>query len=397
MAHNKQDWQQYNFETTAVHSGSEPDPRTGAVTCPISLSSTFAQKSPGEKYEGGYEYSRSSNPSRDALERQVADLEGGKYGFAFSSGLAATNTICSLLKPGEGLLSCKDAYGGTIRLFSKVIQPWAGTAITYVEMDNLEAFEAAFTPSTKLVWLETPTNPMLTVADIERVAEITHAKGAILVVDNTFSSSFCQRPLSLGADIVMHSATKYMNGHSDVVMGLAVLNDDELHLKLRYMQNAIGSIPSPFDSYLCSRGLKTLHLRMERHSTNALRVAEYLESHPKVQRVIYPGLPSHPQHATAVKQMKKGYYSGMIGVTLKGGLEQARQFLSSSKLFVCAESLGAVESLMEHPAIMTHAGIAPETRAELGISDSFVRLSVGVENIEDLLADLEATLNCVEL
>lgn len=396
MAHNKQDWKQFSIETRAVHSGSEPDPRTGAVVCPISLSSTFAQQSPGVKYEGNYEYSRSANPSRDALERQVADLEGGKYGFAFSSGLAATHTICSMLKPGENLLSCKDAYGGTIRLFSKVLEVCAGLDIKYAEMHNLESFEASFLPNTKLVWLETPTNPMLTVSDIERVAEITHAKGAILVVDNTFASSYCQSPLRFGVDIVMHSATKYMNGHSDVVMGLAILNDDDLHAKLRYLQNAIGAVPSAFDSYLCSRGLKTLHLRMERHSTNAIKIAEFLESHPKVERVLYPGLPSHPQHAIAVKQMN-GHYSGMIGVTLKGGLEQSRQFLSNSKLFVCAESLGAVESLMEHPAIMTHSGIPPEIRAELGISDSYVRISVGVENLDDLLADLAATLESVEL
>mmetsp|Transcript_18636 Transcript_18636/g.33680 ORF Transcript_18636/g.33680 Transcript_18636/m.33680 type:complete len:397 (+) Transcript_18636:1671-2861(+) len=396
MAHNKQDWQQFSFETRAVHSGSDPDPRTGAVVCPISLSSTFAQQAPGVKFSGNYEYSRSGNPSRDALERQVADLEGGRHGFAFSSGLASSHTICSMLKPGDTILSCKDAYGGTIRLFSKVLEICAGLNVKYVQTENLEDFAAAFDPSIKLVWLETPTNPMLTVSDIEKVAEITHANGAILVVDNTFASSYCQQPLSLGADIVMHSATKYMNGHSDVVMGLAVLNDEELHTKLRYLQNAIGSIPSPFDCYLCSRGLKTLAVRMERHSSNALKVAEFLSNHHKVEKVLYPGLPSHPQHATAVKQMR-GHFSGMIGLTLKGGLEQSRQFLSNSKLFVCAESLGAVESLMEHPAIMTHAGVPAETRAELGISDSYVRLSVGIENIDDLLADLAATLEHVEL
>lgn len=372
------------FGTLAIHAGQEPDPRTGAVMVPIYQTSTYAQNSPGE--HRGYEYSRTDNPTRTAYQDCVAALEGGKHALAFASGLAAIDAIMHTLQTGDHVICCDDVYGGTFRIFDKVFKR-LGLEFSFVDMSDLRAVEAAFTPKTRVLWMETPTNPMLKVLDIRALSALAKKHGVRTVVDNTFMSPYFQKPLALGADIVMHSVTKYMNGHSDVVGGIAVLNDTKLFEELKFFQNAVGGVPGPMDCFLVMRGLKTLHVRMERHAENAMKIARYLETHPQVERVIYPGLESHPQHAIARSQMTG--FGGMITFFLKGGLTEARRFLEAVELFTLAESLGGVESLIEHPAIMTHASIPAATRKSLGIHDNLVRISVGIEDFEDLRADLE--------
>lgn len=375
--------------TLAIHAGQSPDPSTGAVMTPIYATSTYVQESPG--VHQGYEYSRSHNPTRFAYERCVAALEGGTRGFAFASGLAATSTILELLDSGSHVLCMDDVYGGTYRLFERVRRRSAGLDFSFVDLSDDAAFDAAVKPNTKMVWIETPTNPTLKLVDIAAVAAKARARGLIVVVDNTFCSPMLQKPLALGAHIVMHSATKYLNGHSDIVGGMAVVGDDaELAEKMAFLQNAIGGVQGPFDSFLALRGLKTLHLRMKAHCENAQAIAEWLEKHPKVERVAYPGLKSHPQHALASRQMAG--YGGMVSVWLKGGFEAAKGFMEKLELFACAESLGGVESLANHPAVMTHASVPAERRAALGVTDNLVRLSVGVEDVADLLAELEDAL-----
>jgi cystathionine gamma-lyase len=375
--------------TLAIHAGQSPDPSTGAVMTPIYATSTYVQESPG--VHQGYEYSRSHNPTRFAYERCVAALEGGTRGFAFASGLAATSTILELLDSGSHVLCMDDVYGGTYRLFERVRRRSAGLDFSFVDLSDAAAFDAAVKPNTKMLWIETPTNPTLKLVDIAAVAARARARGLIVVVDNTFCSPMLQKPLELGAHIVMHSATKYLNGHSDIVGGMAVVGDDaELAEKMAFLQNAIGGVQGPFDSFLALRGLKTLHLRMKAHCENAQVIAEWLEKHPKVERVAYPGLKSHPQHALASRQMAG--YGGMVSVWLKGGFEAAKGFMEKLELFACAESLGGVESLANHPAVMTHASVPAERRAALGVTDNLVRLSVGVEDVADLLAELEDAL-----
>ena len=375
--------------TLAIHAGQSPDPSTGAVMTPIYATSTYVQQSPG--VHQGFEYSRSHNPTRFAYERCVAALEGGSRGFAFASGLAATSTILELLDSGSHVLCMDDVYGGTYRLFEGVRRRSAGLDFSWVDLNDDAAFEAGIKPNTKMVWIETPTNPTLKLVDIQAIAAKARARGLIVVVDNTFCSPMLQQPLALGAHIVMHSATKYLNGHSDIVGGMAVVGDDtELAEKMAYLQNAIGGVQGPFDSFLALRGLKTLHLRMKAHCENAQAIAEYLEKHPKVERVAYPGLKSHPQHALAQRQMKGP--GGMVSVWLKGGFEAAKDFMGKLELFACAESLGGVESLANHPAVMTHASVPVERREALGVTGNLVRLSVGVEDVQDLLAELEAAL-----
>jgi len=377
------------FSTRTIHAGQSPDPTTGAVMMPIYATSTYAQESPG--VHKGYEYSRSQNPTRMAFERCIADLESGSDGMAFASGLAAISTILELNDHGAHIISSDDLYGGSFRLFDKVRKRTAGLQMTLVDMSNVTAVEAAIRPDTKMIWVETPTNPLLRLADLEAIAALAKKRGIITVADNTFASPYVQRPLEHGIDIVMHSTTKYLNGHSDIVGGAVVTNNPNLAERLRFLHNAVGSIASPFDSFLALRGLKTLALRMERHCTNALKIARRLEAHPKIARVIYPGLESHPQHALARKQMAG--FGGIITATLKGDLSATRRFLERTQLFTLAESLGGVESLIEHPAIMTHASIPEDQRALLGISDSLVRLSVGVEDADDLIADLDRALS----
>lgn len=377
------------FTTLAIHAGQEPDPTTGAVTVPISLATTFVQERPG--VHKGFEYSRTGNPTRQAFERCIAAVENGKYGFAFASGSSATATILHLLEAGSHVISVDDVYGGTQRYFRRVAAVASNTTFSFVDFNVTGEFEAAITDKTKLVWLETPTNPTLKISDIQAVAAICKARNILLVVDNTFMTPYFQKPLDLGADLVVHSITKYINGHSDVVGGVIVTNSDVLREKLAFLQNGLGAVLSPFDSYMAMRGMKTLSLRMEAHQKNALRVAQYLEKHNLVDKVIYPGLPSHPQYDIAKKQTSGS--GGMITFFLKGGLEESNRFLSALKVFALAESLGAVECLAEHPAIMTHASVPAETRAKLGISDNLVRLSVGIEDIDDILADLEQALN----
>jgi cystathionine gamma-lyase len=373
------------FATRAVHGGQKPEPVTGAVMTPIFLSSTFAQTGPGE--HRGFEYSRTHNPTRYALEDCLATLEGGRFGLAFASGLAATDAVLHLLDAGDHVIAGDDLYGGTFRIFDKVFRR-AGIEFDYVDpAAGPAAFEAAMRPSTKLVWVETPTNPMLKLCDIAAVAAVCKQRGALLVVDSTFMTPFFQQPLALGADLVLHSTTKYLNGHSDVVGGAVVMNDPALRERLAFIQNAVGAVPSPMDSFLVLRGLKTLHLRMERHEVNARAIAGWLAEHPQVERVIYPGLPSHPQHELARRQQRG--FGGMISFDLKGDLEAARRFLKACQVFACAESLGGVESLIEHPAIMTHASVPADRRRALGIADGFIRLSCGVEDLADLRTDLE--------
>lgn len=375
--------------TLAIHAGQQPDPSTGAVMTPIYATSTYVQESPG--VHRGFEYSRSHNPTRFAYERCVAALEGGSRGFAFASGLAATSTILELLDSGSHVVAMDDVYGGTYRLFERVRRRSAGLDFSWVDLSDLAAFEAAIRPNTRMVWIETPTNPTLKLVDIAAVAERAKKRGLIVVVDNTFCSPALQRPLELGADIVMHSATKYINGHSDIVGGLAVVGDRaDLAEQMAFLQNAVGGVQGPFDSFLALRGLKTLHLRMKAHCENAQAIAEFLERHPAVERVAYPGLRAHPQYALAQRQMKGP--GGMVSVWLKGGFEAAKRFMERTELFACAESLGGVESLANHPAVMTHASVPPERRAALGIDDNLVRLSVGVEDVGDLIEELGCAL-----
>ncbi len=376
-----------HLETLAVHAGQSPDPTTGAVSTPVYYTSTYAQSGPGE--HKGFEYSRTQNPTRFALEGNLAALEGAARGLAFASGCAATTTVLHLLKAGDHVVAGDDLYGGTYRIFERVIRQM-GIDFTYVDPTRPEAFAEAIRPTTKLAWVETPTNPLLKLCDIAAVAEICRQRDVLLAVDNTFLTPVFQRPLSLGAHMVVHSTTKYLNGHADVVGGAVITSDPGLADRLAFLQNAIGAVPSPMDSFLVLRGTKTLPLRMARHAENAARIAAWLEAHPAVEKVVYPGLPSHPQHALAKRQMLG--MGGMITFVVKpgarGALERARAFLKSLHLFACAESLGGVESLIEHPAIMTHASIPPENRAKLGISDGLIRLSVGIEHVDDLIADL---------
>ena len=375
--------------TLAIHGGQSPDPTTGAVMQPIYATSTYAQSSPG--VHQGFEYSRTHNPTRFAWERGVASLEGGSRGFAFASGLAATSTLLELLDSGDHVIAMDDLYGGSYRLFERVRTRSAGLLFSFADLTDPAAFEAAITPKTKLVWIETPTNPLLKIVDIAAIAAIAKKHGLLVAVDNTFASPMLQRPLEHGADIVMHSATKYLNGHSDMVGGILVVGDNaEFGEQLAFLQNSIGAVQGPFDSFLALRGLKTLHLRMRAHCDNAQVLAEFLQSHPAVAGVIYPGLESHPHHALAKRQMNG--FGGIVSVRIKGGFEGAKRFCERLELFTLAESLGGVESLANHPAVMTHASIPPARRAELGIGDELVRLSVGVEDVSDLRADLANAL-----
>ncbi len=378
---------EWSLDTKAIHAGQHADPVHGAVMTPIVLSSTFAQESPGK--HKGYEYSRSGNPTRKAFEDCAAALEGGTHGFAFSSGLGASTTVLHTLKPGDHILCGDDVYGGTFRLLDKVMKP-LGFDTTFIDMTDAAKVRAALRPTTKMVWMETPTNPLLKIFDIAAVAEIAQKAGIPLVVDNTFATPFLQRPLDLGATIVVHSTTKYLNGHSDVVGGLVVTSHPELAERIGFLQNAMGAVPSPFDCYLVLRGLKTLGVRMRQHVESARILADRLEGHPAVEKVIYPGLKSHPGYELAARQMKGP--GGMISAVLKGGVEPARRMLERLQIFACAESLGGVESLAESPAIMTHASIPAEVRAAIGISDGLVRLSVGIESVEDLWDDIENAL-----
>jgi cystathionine gamma-lyase len=381
----------HGFGTRVIHGGQKPDPLTGAVMPPIYATSTYVQSSPG--VHKGYEYSRTANPTRDALQASVANLEGGAAGFAFSSGLAASATIVDLLDSGSHIVAMHDLYGGSYRLFENVRKRSAGHDVSFVDLTDSSALEASLRPNTRMLWVETPTNPLLKIVDLGAVAAVGKKRGILTVCDNTFATPYLQNPLEYGFDLVVHSTTKYMNGHSDAIGGAAVVRHgaDELREKLTYLQNAVGGVPGPFDSFLTLRGIKTLALRMERHCSNALTIASYLESHPKVERVIYPGLESHPHHALAKRQMHGGF-GGIISVVLRGGLEDARSFLERCHLFALAESLGGVESLIEHPALMTHASLPAPMRAKLGISDSLVRLSVGVESVDDLVGELKEAL-----
>ena len=376
-----------SFETLAVHAGVEPDPLTGAVMTPIYHTSTYAQAAPGR--HKGYEYSRTDNPTRTPLQKCLAELEGGKHGLVFSSGLASTDTVLNTLSQGDHIVAGDDLYGGTYRLFSKVAAH-RGLEFSFVRAQDPAEVETAIRTNTKLIWIETPTNPMLNLVDIAAVSQIAKGAGVKLAVDNTFMSPYFQRPLALGADLVMHSMTKYLNGHSDVVMGCLVLNDQEWYDRLKFLQNAIGAVPAPFDCFLALRGIKTLAVRMQRHGENAIRVARWLEQDSRIERVIYPGLPSHPQHELAKKQASG--FGGMITFFVKGGLEESECFLSRVKLAALAESLGGVETLIEHPAIMTHASVEPHLRQEIGIHDNLVRISVGIENADDIIADLDRAL-----
>ena len=379
----------HGLGTRAIHAGQSPDPSTGAVMMPIYATSTYAQASPG--VHQGYEYSRSHNPTRFAYERCVAALEGGTQGYAFASGLAATATVLDALDSGSHVICMDDVYGGTYRLFERVRRRSAGLDFSFVDLNDMAALEAAVTPATRMIWCETPTNPLLKIVDIARLAEFARKRGIWLAVDNTFSSPILQRPLELGAHLVMHSATKYLNGHSDMVGGMLVVGDDaRLAEQLTFLQNAVGGIQGPFDSFLALRGLKTLHLRMKAHCENAMALADWLQSHPAIERIAYPGLASHPQHELAKRQMDG--FGGMVSVWIKGGEAAARRVMERTELFTCAESLGGVESLVNHPAIMTHASVPAERRAALGVDDNLVRFSVGVEDLADLRADLESAL-----
>jgi cystathionine beta-lyase/cystathionine gamma-synthase len=378
-----------DFATRCVHAGQAPDPTTGAVMMPIYATSTYVQQSPG--VNKGYDYARTKNPTRMAFERCIADLEGGSAAFAFASGLAAISTSLECLDHGSHVISVDDLYGGSRRLFERVRKRSMGLEVSYLDLADPDAIEAAIRPNTRLVWVETPTNPLLKLVDLERVAAIAKRRGIWAAADNTFASPYVQRPLEHGFDLVVHSTTKYLNGHSDMVGGVAVVADNaDLSERLKFLQNAVGAIQGPFDSFLALRGLKTLALRMERHCASGLKIAAWLEQHPKVRRVFYPGLASHPQHALAKKQMRA--FGGMISAELNGTIDDARRFLERCQLFALAESLGGVESLIEHPALMTHGSVPPDVRAALGISDTLVRLSVGIEDPGDLIADLDAAL-----
>jgi cystathionine gamma-lyase len=378
------------FATRVIHGGQHPDPLTGAVMPPIYATSTYVQSSPG--VHQGYEYSRTRNPTRDALQAAVANLEGGAAGFAFASGMAASATLLELLDAGSHIIAMHDLYGGSYRLLENVRKRSAGHSVSFVDLTSAQALEAAIRADTRLLWVETPTNPLLKLVDLGAVARIARQRGLLSVCDNTFATPFIQRPLEHGFDIVVHSTTKYLNGHSDAIGGAAIVRDDKaLEERIAYLQNAVGGVPGPFDSFLTLRGIKTLALRMERHCANALAIAQFLEAHPKVERVFYPGLASHPQHALARRQMSGGY-GGIVTAVLRGGLAAARGMLERCRLFALAESLGGVESLIEHPASMTHSSLPAEVRAELGISDGLIRLSVGVEDVQDLIAELGAAL-----
>ena len=379
----------HRLGTLAIHAGQSPDPSTGAVMTPIYATSTYVQQSPG--VHQGYEYSRSHNPTRFAYERCVAALEGGRNGYAFASGLAATSTVLDVLDAGSHVVCMDDVYGGTYRLFERVRRRSAGLDFSFIDLNDMAALEAAVQPNTRMIWCETPTNPLLKIVDIARLAEFARKRGIWLAVDNTFSSPILQRPLELGAHLVMHSATKYLNGHSDMVGGMIVVGDDVgLTEQMTFLQNAVGGIQGPFDSFLALRGLKTLHLRMKAHCDNAMQLALWLEKHPAIEKVVYPGLVSHPQHALAKTQMDG--FGGMVSVWLKGGLPAARSVMERTELFACAESLGGVESLVNHPAIMTHASVPLARREALGVTENLVRFSVGVEDVEDLQADIAAAL-----
>ncbi len=376
------------FATRAIHVGQDPDPATGATIVPIYQTSTYTQEAPGK--HKGYEYSRTGNPTRTALEECVAALEGAGHGLAFASGLAATTAVMSLLGPGDHIVAGDDLYGGSYRLFDKVLQKSNGLDFTFVDTTDPAGVEAALRPETKMLWIETPTNPMLTISDIALLSEMAHGRGATVAVDNTFASPYFQQPLSLGADIVVHSTTKYMGGHSDVVGGAAVTSDSDLHARMAFYQNAAGAVPGPFDSWIVLRGLKTLAVRMRQHEENALAVARFLQDHPQVATVNYPGLPSHPQHELAKRQMDG--FSGMVSFTLKGGAEAAYAAVQKTEVFHFAESLGGVESLITHPATMTHAAIPKEQREARGVTDGLLRLSVGIEDADDLVADLDQAI-----
>jgi cystathionine gamma-lyase len=379
-----------SFSTRTIHAGQVPDPSTGAVMVPIYATSTYRQNSPGEHQ--GFEYSRTHNPTRFAYERCIADLESGQAGFAFASGMAAINTVLELLKPDDHVIAMDDLYGGTVRLFTQIKRRSAGLSFSFIDLTNVDNLKKHITSKTKLLWIESPTNPLLKLVDIVATAKIAKQHDILVVVDNTFATPWNQRPLEMGCDLLVHSATKYLNGHSDMVGGIVVVGDNQALIdQMRYLQNATGAIQGPFDSFLALRGLKTLALRMEKHCMNALHIAHYLENHSRVEKVYYPGLVSHPQHELAKKQMVCGA-GGIISFILKGGLSEVRHFLSRCRLFTLAESLGGVESLVDHPAIMTHASVPEETRVRLGISDGLIRLSVGIEDVEDLVDDLTQAL-----
>jgi cystathionine beta-lyase len=378
-----------HFDTRAIHAGQEPCPSTGAVMMPIYATSTYRQSAPGEHM--GYEYSRTQNPTRAAYEACIASLESGQRGFAFASGMAAINTVVDLLDAGDHVIAMDDLYGGTFRLFDKVKTRTSNLSFSFIDMSDPKRIEAAITPKTKLIWLETPSNPMLKLADLRQVAAIAKKHGILTVADNTFATPWIQRPIEMGFDIVLHSATKYLNGHSDVVSGVVVVGDNPtLADRIAYLQNSCGGVAGPFDSFLVLRSLKTLSIRMQRHCENANQLAEWLNTQAQIEKVIYPGLKNHPQYALAKEQMHD--FGGMISLVVKGGLEGAKRFLARCELFTLAESLGGVESLIEHPAIMTHASIPEAKRKELGIEDGFIRLSVGIEHVDDLRADLEYAL-----
>ena len=376
------------IDTRVIHGGQKIEPLTGAVMPPIVTSSTYAQKSPGVHM--GFEYSRSQNPTRFALERAVADLENGCNGFAFSSGMAAISTVLELLEPGDHVVTMDDVYGGTYRLFENVRKRSAGLDFSFVDLHDIENLKSAIKPNTKMIWVESPSNPLLKLADLSKIAEIAKANNCLTVSDNTFATPILQRPLDAGFDIVVHSASKYLGGHSDVISGVVVVSDKTLAEKLGYLQNAIGAIAGAFDSYLVLRGIKTLSLRMERHCENALALAQWLEQQFAIEKVYYPGLKSHPQHELAKKQMSA--FGGMLSVVIKGGLQPAKKMLENCKIFTLAESLGGVESLIEHPAIMTHASIPKSQREKLGISDGLIRISAGIEDFEDLRDDIASAL-----
>lgn len=381
--------QKLHFDTRSIHAGQPPDKSTGAVMTPIYATSTYRQTAPGEHL--GYEYSRTQNPTRLALEDCIASLESGSKGFAFASGMAAINTVIDLLDAGSHVISTIDLYGGSFRLFDKIKTRTSNLSFSFVDMSDINAIKNAIRPNTRMIWLETPTNPMLKIADLTKIALLAKKYQLISVVDNTFATPWIQRPLEYGFDIVLHSASKYLNGHSDVINGLVVVGDNEpLASKIAFLQNGCGAIAGPFDSFLVLRGLKTLSLRMQKHCENALILATWLKNHPKIEKVIYPGLTCHPEHQLAKQQMHA--FGGMISIIVKGELKGAERMLSRTKIFTLAESLGGVESLIEHPAIMTHASIPKETRLKLGITDGFIRISVGIEHIDDLRADLEYAL-----
>lgn len=377
------------FATRTIHSGHDPEPVTGAIMPPIFATSTYVQESPG--VHKGFEYSRTQNPTRMAYERCIANLESGEHGFAFASGMAATATILELLDTGAHVLAMDDLYGGTRRLFHNVRERSAGLEFSFVDMRDTSSIDAGLQDNTRMIWIESPSNPLLKLVDLKAVCALAEGRDILVIVDNTFATPYTQRPLEFGCDIVMHSATKFLNGHSDMIGGVAVTADAALAERLGYLQNSIGAVQGPFDSFLALRGLKTLDVRMERHCSSALAIAQWLEDDDRVDSVLYPGLPSHPQHELAERQMQD--YGGIVTFFIKGDIENARRFLEACELFALAESLGGVESLVDHPAIMTHASVPEEERAKLGISDQLIRLSVGIENIDDLIADLDQSLS----